>query len=42
LADGGYSYGGVYAETPTGLMNEDQRMKKVARSRHETASILAI
>ena len=35
LADGGYRDRNVF-ETPTGYNNKDQRMKKVARSRHET------
>ena len=35
LADGGYR-DKRYFETPTGYNNRDQRMKKVARSRHET------
>lgn len=38
LADGGYNDGGLYAETPTGLHNQDQKMKKDARSRHETVN----
>lgn len=37
-ADGGYSDGAQYAETPTGLNNYDQWMKSVARSRHETVN----
>lgn len=36
LADGGYRDGRVYCETPTGLNNDDQKMKSIARSRHET------
>ena len=35
LADGGYRDKTKF-ETPTGYNNRDQRMKKVARSRHET------
>ena len=35
LADGGYADGGEFFETPTGLNNEDQRMKQLARARHE-------
>ncbi len=38
LAGGGYRDGRVYMETPTGLNNPDQRMKKVARARHETVN----
>jgi hypothetical protein len=38
LADGGYRDGGVYAETPNGLNTFDQRMKSVARARHETVN----
>jgi hypothetical protein len=38
LADGGYRDGGVYMETPTGFNNPDQRMKKLARARHETVN----
>jgi DDE superfamily endonuclease len=36
LADGGYQDGYLYFETPTGENNEDQRMKAIARARHET------
>jgi hypothetical protein len=36
LADGGYRDGYTNFETPTGLNNYDQRMKKLARARHET------
>lgn len=36
LADGGYRDGGVFCETPSGLNNSDQKMKAIARSRHET------
>jgi hypothetical protein len=36
LADGGYSDGYSFFETPTGHNNADQRMKAVARARHET------
>jgi hypothetical protein len=36
LADGGYQDGRTYCETPTGHQNSDQRMKQVARARHET------
>ena len=38
LADGGYSDGRQYSETPNGLNNDDQRMKATARARHETAN----
>jgi hypothetical protein len=38
LADGGYRDGGVFAETPTGHNNNDQKMKKLARARHETVN----
>jgi hypothetical protein len=36
LADGGYSDNGTFFETPTGHNNVDQRMKALARARHET------
>jgi DDE superfamily endonuclease len=37
LADGGYQDGYLYFETPTGdNESEDQRMKAIARARHET------
>jgi hypothetical protein len=36
LADGGYQDGYCFFETPTGHNNEDQRMKAIARARHET------
>ena len=36
VADGGYRDGFTRAETPTGLRNEDQWMKGIARARHET------
>jgi muconolactone delta-isomerase len=36
LADGGYR--GAMADTPTGLNNADQRMKALARARHETVN----
>ena len=36
LADGGYADGGQFFETPTGINNADQRMKQLARARHET------
>lgn len=35
LADGGYK-NAEFFETPTGMNNEDQRTKAVARGRHET------
>ncbi len=38
LADGGYRDGQVIMETPTGLNNSDQRMKQLARARHETVN----
>jgi hypothetical protein len=38
LADGGYNDGYEFFETPTGHNNEDQRMKAVARARHETVN----
>ena len=38
LADGGYNDGGIHAETPNGLNNADQKMKKLARARHETVN----
>jgi len=36
VADGGYQDGFEFFETPTGLSNDDQHMKAVARARHET------
>lgn len=36
VCDGGYY--GPRAEKPNGLNNQDQRMKKVARARHETVN----
>ena len=36
VADGGYSDGYNFFETPTGHNNPDQRMKAQARARHET------
>lgn len=36
LADGGYADDGQFFDTPTGQNNADQRMKQLARSRHET------
>jgi hypothetical protein len=38
LADGGYRDGGQYHDTPTGYNTLGQRMKKVARARHETVN----
>jgi hypothetical protein len=38
LADGGYQDGYNFFETPTGHNNDDQRMKAVARARHETVN----
>ena len=38
LADGGYADNGEFFETPTGLNNPDQRMKALARARHETVN----
>jgi hypothetical protein len=38
LADGGYADGNAYFETPTGMNNQDQKMKQVARARHETCN----
>jgi hypothetical protein len=38
LADGGYRDGGVFAKTPTGLNNDEQRVKKLAIARHETVN----
>jgi hypothetical protein len=38
VADGGYRDGGDFMETPTGFNNPDQRMKKLARARHETVN----
>lgn len=35
LADGTYRDGNGFAETPNGLNNADQRMKSIARARHE-------
>ena len=36
VADGGYSDDYEFFDTPTGINDEEQRMKKVARARHET------
>ena len=36
LADGGYRDGYEFFETPNGLHDWDQRMKALARARHET------
>ena len=38
LADGGYRDGGQFSETPNGLNNPDQKMKALARARHETVN----
>lgn len=38
VADGGYADGGQNSDTPNGLNDDDQRMKKVARARHETVN----
>lgn len=38
LADGGCNDGHEFFETPTGINCEDQRMKAVARARHETVN----
>jgi hypothetical protein len=38
LGDGGYFDGNQWSETPTGLNNEDQKMKAEARARHETVN----
>jgi hypothetical protein len=38
LADGGYQDGYELFETPTGEHNDDQRMKAIARARHETVN----
>jgi hypothetical protein len=38
LADGGYADGYNFFETPTGHNNPDQKMKAVARARHETVN----
>jgi hypothetical protein len=38
LADGGYSDGHIFADTPNGLNDWDQRMKSVCRARHETVN----
>jgi hypothetical protein len=38
VADGGYRDAGTFGETPNGLNNPDQRMKRLARARHETAN----
>jgi hypothetical protein len=37
-ADGGYLDGNQYSVTPNGLNNEDQRMRSLARARHETVN----
>lgn len=38
LAEGGYNDGGQFSETPNGLKNHDQKMKTLARARHETVN----
>jgi hypothetical protein len=38
VADGGYRDGRVFADTPTGMNNADQRMKSIVRARHETVN----
>jgi hypothetical protein len=38
LADGGYSDGNQWSETPNGLHDFDQRQKAAVRARHETAN----
>jgi hypothetical protein len=38
LADGGYRDNHQFFETPTGLNNNDQQMKALARARHETCN----
>lgn len=38
LADGGYSDKNVFFDTPTGYRSPFQRMKKLARARHETVN----
>jgi uncharacterized protein affecting Mg2+/Co2+ transport len=38
LADGGYQDGYQFFEAPTGHNNADQRMKALARARHETVN----
>jgi DDE superfamily endonuclease len=40
LADGGYRDGGLYAVTPSGVNNAEERMNQVARARHETVNSL--
>jgi hypothetical protein len=35
VADGGYRDGRTFGDTPTGYNNDDQRMKALARARHE-------
>jgi len=35
LADGTYADGNGWSDTPNGLNNADQRMKAIARARHE-------
>ena len=36
VADGGYAEGGQHSDTPNGLNDPDQKMKAIARARHET------
>ena len=38
LADGTHSDGKEFFVTPTGLNNADQKMKQMARARHETVN----
>jgi hypothetical protein len=38
VADGGYRDGGTFGDTPNGLNNPDQKMKRLARARHETVN----
>jgi hypothetical protein len=38
VADGGYRDAGTFGDTPNGLNNPDQKMKRLARARHETVN----
>jgi DDE superfamily endonuclease len=40
VADGGYRDGGLYAVTPSGVNDEQERMNQLARARHETVNSL--
>jgi hypothetical protein len=38
VADAGYRDGRMYGDTPNGLNNQEQKMKRLARARHETVN----